>query len=78
MTLRCVPSFTLAADERPMPVDEVIEQFDALAAANDHFEFYWFPYGRQALVKRNNRVPAGGRGARRRRCRAGGGSGSSR
>jgi len=58
VTLRCVPSFTLLADERPMPVEEVLEQFDALAGANDHFEFYWFPYGRQALVKRNNRLPA--------------------
>ena len=76
VTLRCVPSFTLAADERPMPVEQVIEEFDALAAANDHFEFYWFPYGRQALVKRNNRVPSGGRP--RRRCRGGAGSGSSR
>jgi FAD-linked oxidoreductase len=56
VTLRCVPSFTLAADERPMPVDEVIERFEELAAANDHFEFYWFPYGRKALVKRNNRL----------------------
>ena len=60
VTLRCVPSFTLAADERPMPVEQVIEQFDSLAAANDHFEFYWFPYGRQALVKRNNRLVPGG------------------
>jgi L-gulono-1,4-lactone dehydrogenase len=60
VTLRCVPSFTLAADERPMPVDQVIEEFDALAADNDHFEFYWFPYGRQALVKRNNRHAAAG------------------
>ncbi len=56
VTLRCVPSFTLAADERPMPVADVLEQFDALADANDHFEFYWFPYGRRALVKRNNRL----------------------
>jgi len=56
VTLRCVPSFTLLADERPMPVEEVLEQFDDLAAANDHFEFYWFPYGRNALVKRNNRL----------------------
>src|SRR5580658_6958815 len=63
VTLRCVPAFTLAADERPMPVDEVIEQFDALAEGNDHFEFYWFPYGRQALVKRNNRLPASPAGA---------------
>ena len=63
VTLRCVPAFALAADERPMPLDEVIEQFDALAEGNDHFEFYWFPYGRQALVKRNNRVPAAPGGA---------------
>ncbi len=57
VTLRCVPSFTLLADERPVPVEEVLEQFDTLAAASDHFEFYWFPYGRKALVKRNNRLP---------------------
>jgi len=56
VTLRCVPAFRLAADERPMPLDEVIERFDEHAAGNDHFEFYWFPYGRNALVKRNNRV----------------------
>jgi FAD-linked oxidoreductase len=57
VTLRCVPAFTLLADERPMPVEGVLEQFDALAEANDHFEFYWFPYGSNALVKRNNRLP---------------------
>jgi len=56
VTLRCVPSFLLAADQRPLPLAEVLEQFDSLAAANDHFEFYWFPYGRNALVKRNNRL----------------------
>ena len=59
VTLRCVPAFRLAADERPELVDEVIERFDSLAAANDHFEFYWFPYGRYALVKRNNRLSPG-------------------
>jgi FAD/FMN-containing dehydrogenase len=59
VTLRCVPAFTLLADERPMPVDRVLEQFDELAEANDHFEFYWFPYGSNALVKRNNRLSGG-------------------
>jgi FAD-linked oxidoreductase len=58
VTLQCVPAFTLTADERPMPYEEVIERFDELAAANDHFEFFWFPYGKNALVKRNNR-PSG-------------------
>jgi FAD-linked oxidoreductase len=56
VTLRCVPAFRLAADERPMPLAEVVARFDEFAAANDHFEFYWFPYGRSALVKRNNRI----------------------
>ena len=60
VTLRCVPTFQLAADERPMPVEEVLDRFEEFAADNDHFEFYWFPYGRNALVKRNNRITAPG------------------
>jgi FAD-linked oxidoreductase len=59
VTLQCVPAFTLAADERPMPLEEVLGRFGELAAGNDHFEFYWFPYGKNALVKRNNRVAGG-------------------
>jgi FAD-linked oxidoreductase len=55
VTLRCVPAFTLSADERPMPLPEVLDRFAEFAGGNDHFEFYWFPYGRNALVKRNNR-----------------------
>jgi len=56
VTLSCVPAFDLAADERPMPLGEVLARFGEFAAANDHFEFYWFPYGKNALVKRNNRT----------------------
>jgi L-gulono-1,4-lactone dehydrogenase len=56
VTLQCVPAFSLVADERPMPLEDVLASVDELAAANDHFEFYWFPYGRKALVKRNNRL----------------------
>jgi FAD-linked oxidoreductase len=59
VTLSCVPAFTLAADERPMALDEVLARFGEFAAGNDHFEFYWFPYGKNALVKRNNRPPRG-------------------
>jgi FAD/FMN-containing dehydrogenase len=60
VTLRCVPAFTLAADERPMPLPGVLDRFDEFADDNDHFEFYWFPYGQNALVKRNNTVFPGG------------------
>lgn len=59
VTLRCVPSFVLAAQERPEPLDAVLEALDENITANDHFEFYWFPYGTKALVKRNNRQPEG-------------------
>ncbi|KZB86416.1 D-arabinono-1,4-lactone oxidase [Amycolatopsis regifaucium] len=59
VTLQCEPSFLLAAQERPEPLEQVLEGFDQFADENDHFEFYWFPYGKNALVKRNNRLPAG-------------------
>jgi L-gulono-1,4-lactone dehydrogenase len=56
VTLQCVQAFRLAADERPMALEEVLARFGEFAAANDHFEFFWFPYSKNALVKRNNRV----------------------
>ena len=59
VTLRTEPSYVLAAEERPEPLDEVLEALDENCANNDHFEFYWFPYGPKALTKRNNRLPAG-------------------
>ncbi|SDC78674.1 D-arabinono-1,4-lactone oxidase [Actinokineospora iranica] len=59
VTLRTEPSFALAAEERPEPLDEVLDRLDEHCADNDHFEFYWFPYGRKALTKRNNRLPDG-------------------
>ncbi|HET6499525.1 MAG TPA: D-arabinono-1,4-lactone oxidase, partial [Amycolatopsis sp.] len=59
VTLRCEPSFVLSATERPEPLEQVLEGFDELVAEHDHFEFYWFPYGKNALVKRNDRLPAG-------------------
>lgn len=59
ITLQCVPSFQLHADERPLPLGKVTDEFAALADANDHFEFYWFPGTDLALVKRNNRTETG-------------------
>lgn len=59
ITLQCEPAFMLVADESPMSVDEVMSRFDELAETNEHFEFYWFPHTTRALVKQNNRLPAG-------------------
>jgi L-gulono-1,4-lactone dehydrogenase len=60
VTVACPPAFALTADERPLPLEEVLARFGEFATDNDHFEFYWFPYGKNALVKRNNRVAAAG------------------
>jgi L-gulono-1,4-lactone dehydrogenase len=59
VTLQCVPAFLLHADERPMPLPQVLDDLDHFVDANDHFEFYWFPHTTRALTKRNNRVHAG-------------------
>jgi FAD-linked oxidoreductase len=61
VTLRCVEAFTLLADERPMPLAEVLAQLDEQIATNEHVEFYWYPYTDRAQLKRNNRVPASDR-----------------
>jgi FAD-linked oxidoreductase len=59
ITLQCEPAFMLEADERPMPLDQVMAEFDDLADRNEHFEFYWFPNTDIALTKQNNRLPVG-------------------
>ena len=59
ITLQCEPAFLLEADERPMPLDQVMAELDDLAEGNDHFEFYWFPHTDIALTKRNNRLAPG-------------------
>ena len=57
ITWHTVPAFVLRAREEPMRWDEVLDGLDAMAAGNDHFEFYWFPHTDGCLTKRNNRVP---------------------
>lgn len=56
VTFLAEKAFLLSADERPMPLDEVLSGFDDLISENEHFEFYWFPHTSVALTKRNNRV----------------------
>ena len=58
VTLRCVPAFTLLADERPMALADVLAGLDEWLPGNDHVEFYWYPYTDRAQLKRNNKVPA--------------------
>lgn len=55
ITFQCVPAFHLHAVHEPRPVDEVLEAFDDLVAANDHFELFWVPGTRGALTKTHRR-----------------------
>jgi L-gulonolactone oxidase len=61
VTLRCVDAFTLLADERPMPLREVLARLDDELAGNEHVEFYWYPHTEGTQLKRNNTVPANDR-----------------
>jgi L-gulonolactone oxidase len=61
VTLRCVDAFVLLADERPMPLREIMGGIDDWVPGNDHLEFFWYPYTSLAQLKRNNRVTANDR-----------------
>ncbi|NMO02909.1 FAD-binding protein [Gordonia sp. TBRC 11910] len=54
--LRVVPAFRLHAQQRSMPMAEVLGRLDELVDDNDHFEFFQFPHADSALVKMNNRT----------------------
>jgi FAD-linked oxidoreductase len=53
VTLRCVPGFVLHADERPMPLADVLAGLIDWIPAYEHVEFFWYPYTDRALLKRN-------------------------
>jgi len=56
VTLRCVPRFQLRGVDAPAPLSETLDRFEELAASNDHFEFFVFPYADVALTRTNNRT----------------------
>ncbi|HVT00523.1 MAG TPA: D-arabinono-1,4-lactone oxidase [Solirubrobacterales bacterium] len=58
VTLRCFPAFTLRRVDSSHRREDVLDRFDELAAANDHFELFTFPYSDRALVLERNRVAA--------------------
>ena len=57
-TLRCVPAFVMRRLDSPRPLEETLASIDELAARNEHFEFYVFPYTDTALVIERNRTDA--------------------
>src|SRR4051794_19822258 len=56
VTLRTVPAFTLRRVDAPAPLGDVLERLDEIAAAEEHFEFFTFPYTDIALTRTSSRV----------------------
>ena len=56
VTLRAVPAFTLHRVDAPRPLEETLASLDELAARNEHFEFFVFPYTDTALTIERNRT----------------------
>ncbi|MET7769542.1 D-arabinono-1,4-lactone oxidase [Nocardia sp. NPDC005366] len=56
LTLRMVPSFVLEGIERPVPVEDILDDLDSYVDGNEHFEFYMFAHSPLAMTKRNNTV----------------------
>ncbi len=55
-----LPAYHLEERLEAMRLEEVVEQWGEMSAANRHVEFFVFPYGEHALVKRLNPAPAEG------------------
>ncbi len=56
VTLQTVPAFNLHRIDSPMPLEQVLADFDRLVAQNEHFEFFVFPYTDTALTICRNRT----------------------
>lgn len=56
VTIRCLPAFTLRRVDSAHRLAAVFDRFDELAARNDHFELFTFPYSDRALVLERNRT----------------------
>jgi L-gulonolactone oxidase len=58
VTLRTVPAFTLHRIDEIRSIDEVLAGFEHDIDTNDHYEFFVFPYARNACTVRRNRTDA--------------------
>lgn len=56
ITLRCVPAYRLALQNRKEKLPAVLGSLDERWENNRNFEFYWFPYTEMAWTKSSNLV----------------------
>jgi L-gulonolactone oxidase len=55
VTIQAVPLYTLHRRDETMPLPETLDRLDELADANDHFEFFAFPYADRAITRTTRR-----------------------
>jgi FAD-linked oxidoreductase len=55
VTIQAVPLYTLHRRDETMPLAETLDRLDELADANDHFEFFAFPYADRAITRTTRR-----------------------
>ena len=55
VTLRCVPLYTLHRHDVPRPLGETLDSLERDVGANDHYEFFVFPYCDTALTRATRR-----------------------
>src|SRR4051812_33630724 len=58
VTLCCVPAFRLRNEDRPEPLEAVLQSLQERADAHDHFEFWTFPHASVALTRTHDRTDA--------------------
>lgn len=56
VTLRCQPAFTMKRVDALEPVADALARLDELVDSSEHFEFFTFPYGRQAFTRARDRT----------------------
>ena len=56
VTLRCVPAYTLRRIDEPLPLEETLATMEERIQANEHWEFFTFPYTGVAFTRATNRT----------------------
>lgn len=51
ITMKCRPVYALEEEGGRMPLDEVLAKAEEFRDGNRHFEFFWFPFANDALIK---------------------------
>jgi L-gulono-1,4-lactone dehydrogenase len=58
IVLECVPLYTLTRIDKPLPLSDTLDRLDEHVDANDHFEFFLWPYTRTAMTRSTMRSDA--------------------